>query len=1165
MLTALKLPARYDPNLTELGSGAFGRVYRTFDSELGIPVAIKIPHRAGEGDLAREVMVELRAAAALRHPGFIQVLDVSFESPTQPYLVMEFADGGSMERLVVDESTSWDDLVPLLDGVLEALAYAHARGLVHRDIKPENILLQRGSRNAIQPKLADFGLAKVLMRRGYGSTRLGAGTIPYMPPEAFDSDASGIHPGADLYAFGVLLYRLLSGRYPWDLLDISVILAKVEGRHRPLQPRPGLVCPPHVGGVIDRLLQPRPGLRYALAADVREALLGGGGAWGSAPARPHTSFAEDSAQPGRSGRSIPDRVPDLGAPPGPPPTPTIAVQREPLLVDRDGERAHLWGLVRQAAERPLGVVLAGPAGGGRSRLCRWVTTTLEEIGLARTLHVRIDGAASPTGAAGSALRRFLAVHDLAGAALRKGLATWFLVRGHQCEEDIDSLCGWLEPGGQVSSVPLLDPQQAAARRIAVLELTLRLESRRGLVCVWLEEEAPDGSAAEFAVELLRRATGDPYPLMVLYEAAGGTEPSSTLSGQPLLQVGPLSDPDMASLVADLTVGSGRAPAIISRAQGIPLRAVESARLLCTTRRMGPENAWDAEVSATLLVSGEDGDLAELATTFAPVRVGLARLQSFCSAASGQADRSARGLLVGLLSLLPGPCPEGLLENAWLAAGGGPWDRGRVQIDEARCGGLLVREEHGALHFAGGALARAAREQVDGRSDIAELRRACAGVLLSSTSPAQGTLRHAAGLLGAAGSPGAALEILIPLAQILLAHDSDAAARVWGEAEEIVSAAELAVTDPRRVQVALGSARAARQMGEVRRAEEHLDAVVPATLEADQRAEWHEIRAAVLLLKADLPQARREAGLAIDDFGAAGEPVGVARARLLAADVLARTGLREEAVAVFEQAQAEAGAAGAVREELWARWLLARCLRGTSDRSRAGRELEGVLSLARRHGVAALEGGALRELGNLALLEGRIEEAEAPLRESIERLEAAGLRAEGAVTRISLGELARARGALVPARTEYAAALAVTRAYGLTSEQLAALINLGITELALSRIRSARRRLSELDGLLPPGVPHGARMHIEALRLAVEVAEGQWSAAEETLEGILATDPGLPAERDLLWLLEEAAAGALAAGEVPLAGDAWAAAAKVARALGDDVALDRIHEGLRRFG
>ena len=233
-----QLPPGYsDPR--PLGQGGFASVWRVWSDLHGCDVALKVPFAEDDRDLARDLALELHAAASLRHPNIVQVLDAGTGPDGRPFLAMEYADSGSAAALV-REPWPWERLRPVLLGVLDGLAHAHARGVVHRDVKAGNVLLSRGADGVLVPRLADFGLAKVLAAHGwYDSTRMGAGTMLYMAPEQFDHDLSAVHPGADLYSFGVLLYLLVGGQPPWSGDGVGpLIAAKAAGRRDPLV----LVC-----------------------------------------------------------------------------------------------------------------------------------------------------------------------------------------------------------------------------------------------------------------------------------------------------------------------------------------------------------------------------------------------------------------------------------------------------------------------------------------------------------------------------------------------------------------------------------------------------------------------------------------------------------------------------------------------------------------------------------------------------------------------------------------------------------------------------------------------------------------------------------------------------------------------------------------------------------
>ena len=191
-----------------LGRGGMSEVWCAEDLELGRLVALKL--LAPDADRARFER-EARAVASLAHPNITQVYDFG-EWQGRPYMLLEYLPGGTLEdRLANGEPLPDDEAFAIAAGIAAGLAHAHARGVVHRDLKPANVLFDDEGR----PKLADFGIAR--MAAGEGTlTEAGTvlGTAAYISPE----QAMGEHatPASDVYSFGVLLYRMLTGKLPFE-------------------------------------------------------------------------------------------------------------------------------------------------------------------------------------------------------------------------------------------------------------------------------------------------------------------------------------------------------------------------------------------------------------------------------------------------------------------------------------------------------------------------------------------------------------------------------------------------------------------------------------------------------------------------------------------------------------------------------------------------------------------------------------------------------------------------------------------------------------------------------------------------------------------------------------------------------------------------------------
>jgi serine/threonine-protein kinase len=168
--------------------------------------------------IAERMLQEARAAASIGHPAIIQVFDFGFTEHGDPFIVMELLRGESLSQALrrrnrVLPLRAAQTLLPIID----ALGAAHARGIVHRDLKPENIFLARPGGQRLQPKVLDFGIAKLEQRAAERLTRDGAviGSPAYMSPEQLRGDR-GVDARADVWALCIVLYQMISGHRPFE-------------------------------------------------------------------------------------------------------------------------------------------------------------------------------------------------------------------------------------------------------------------------------------------------------------------------------------------------------------------------------------------------------------------------------------------------------------------------------------------------------------------------------------------------------------------------------------------------------------------------------------------------------------------------------------------------------------------------------------------------------------------------------------------------------------------------------------------------------------------------------------------------------------------------------------------------------------------------------------
>jgi predicted Ser/Thr protein kinase len=250
--------------LRELGRGGMGVVYEARQVSLNRRVAVKM---LPGGVLARpesrsRFRAEAEAAARLRHPNIVTIHEVG-ELDGQPYFAMELVGGPSLGELVRHQPLAPRRAARYLRLVAEAIAHAHAAGVLHRDLKPSNVLLDERD----QPRITDFGLAK-LMDSGVDLTRSGEllGSPNYLPPEQVAGDPVGV--AGDIYSLGAILYQLLTSRPPFAADSVAATLQQVL-HGEPVSPRLlNEAVPIDLETICLACLRREPGRRYAAAGEL---------------------------------------------------------------------------------------------------------------------------------------------------------------------------------------------------------------------------------------------------------------------------------------------------------------------------------------------------------------------------------------------------------------------------------------------------------------------------------------------------------------------------------------------------------------------------------------------------------------------------------------------------------------------------------------------------------------------------------------------------------------------------------------------------------------------------------------------------------------------------------------------------------------------------------
>jgi serine/threonine protein kinase/formylglycine-generating enzyme required for sulfatase activity len=251
-----------------LGRGGFADVLLAHDEQLDRQIALKLPRRDRFQDESqlRAFVEEARTAARLQHPGIVAVFDVGVDGAT-PFIVLEYIRGRSLTHLLEHESLSSLAAAQLIAEIAEALAHAHEQGFVHRDIKPQNILLDTDDR----PHIADFGLA-VRHREQAAVSEDVAGTTHYMSPEQVRSENHRIDGRTDLWALGVVFYRILTGRLPFTGSSAQEVFQKILYTE-PTAPRQiDSTIPSELERICLRCLCQQMSGRYRTAADLSDEL-----------------------------------------------------------------------------------------------------------------------------------------------------------------------------------------------------------------------------------------------------------------------------------------------------------------------------------------------------------------------------------------------------------------------------------------------------------------------------------------------------------------------------------------------------------------------------------------------------------------------------------------------------------------------------------------------------------------------------------------------------------------------------------------------------------------------------------------------------------------------------------------------------------------------------
>ena len=250
--------------LSELGRGGMGMVLKARQRSTGRDAALKVLLEKAESNpkITERFNREVKVGAKLRHPAIVGVYDAGF-TDGHHWMAMEYVDGRDMQAWRGEPGRSIGQGIQLLIKVCEGVEFAHSRFIVHRDLKPGNVMV---TREGDQPKICDFGLAKALAERS-SLTKTGdiLGTPYYMAPEQAMGKHLLIGPPTDVWALGVMLYEMATGRLPFQGKTTFKIIRGIATETAPSPSSLGFALPPDFEKIIMTCLEKEPARRYRSA------------------------------------------------------------------------------------------------------------------------------------------------------------------------------------------------------------------------------------------------------------------------------------------------------------------------------------------------------------------------------------------------------------------------------------------------------------------------------------------------------------------------------------------------------------------------------------------------------------------------------------------------------------------------------------------------------------------------------------------------------------------------------------------------------------------------------------------------------------------------------------------------------------------------------------
>jgi tRNA A-37 threonylcarbamoyl transferase component Bud32/tetratricopeptide (TPR) repeat protein len=602
-----------------LGVGGMGRVYRAEQRALGRVVAIKVVHQhlLQDRETVSRFYTEARAASSLNHPNSVSVFDFGRTDDDMLYLVMEYLRGKDLAIVMHEQGPlPIPRIVEIAIGVLGALGEAHARGVVHRDLKPENVIIERPRAGGDLVKVVDFGLAQIRgVEPAEAARGLVAGTPDYMAPEqarALEVDGRG-----DLYALGVVLFELLTGRLPFQADTPSKMMLRhvVDPIPNPQEVAPYRGIPEPLVQIVLKALQKEPGMRFRDADDMAMALRQVGATLRASADRvrcprcgaqteANRSFCGDCGTRLSTRASIPNPITGLL---------TIPPPGERPLLGREEVFERALAALRGNSGPARVMYIVGELGVGKTRLMAELASHVEREG-----YVVIESGPHPTGA------------PVPYGAIRRAVMQLLNVSEERLQALADEDTLWRDRVARAGIRELLNPEgvpghegiSRAGAVAAALARAVSLASSRsgvGRVVLLLDDLARcDGLSADALAAFSDYAAS--LPVFVLVSAQ---DPLPLQVRWPGLTV---ELPGLPALVASEWLRAGTTPPTMTGGGSLPLH-LEQLRALrweptaeerdppslaeCVTRRLAVLDLGARRVLQALAVLGERASLQQL--------------------------------------------------------------------------------------------------------------------------------------------------------------------------------------------------------------------------------------------------------------------------------------------------------------------------------------------------------------------------------------------------------------------------------------------------------------------------------------------------------------------------------------------------------------------------